>query len=87
MELSDEEVAKLKDEIEKSRKELAEELKRLQDKAMKKVLGTLSANKREKLNELIGEPYDFQAARRVKSEIYQKQHQQRLERAKKKESQ
>ena len=87
LELSDEEVAKLKEEIEKNRKELAEEVKRLQDKAMENVLGTLSAKKREKLKEMIGEPYDFQAAQRATTEMYQKQYQQRLEEAKKKEEQ
>ena len=86
LELSDEEVAKLKEEIEKSRQELAEEFKRLQDKAMENVLGKLSAKKREKLKELIGERYDFQAAQRATSEMYQKQYQQRLEEAKQKEA-
>lgn len=86
LELSDEEVAKLKEEIEKSRKEIAEEIQRLQDKAKDRVLGKLSAKKREQLKELIGEPYDFQAAQRATLETYQKQNLERLEEAKNKEA-
>ena len=86
LELSEAEVAKLKEEIEKNRQEIADEIKRMQEKAMENVLGKLPAGKREKLKELIGEPYDFQAAQRATLEIYQKQNQQRLEEAKKNET-
>jgi hypothetical protein len=79
LDLSDAQLEKLKESVEKNRKEMEEEIERIKEKALQDVLKSLPSRKRREFSELVGEPYDFAGAQKARSERYQEEARKRRE--------
>lgn len=59
--LSDKEIAAIKAQVEKENERIAEELKKMRQKAKENILSKLTRRQREKLKEMIGEEFNFKS--------------------------
>lgn len=79
LELSPEEAEALREKVEEERAALLEEYRRLEAKALERILESLPADKRRELREIAGEPYDFAAAQQSIQESYREANRRRIE--------
>ncbi len=71
LELSEKELEIVKTAIKESRLEMEDELKRIREESIRKVINSLPPDKRRRFDDLVGQPYDFSAARRAISKSYE----------------
>jgi Skp family chaperone for outer membrane proteins len=81
LELTPEEVHELESKVTEVRAEMEKKIEELKDKAMKEVLGELTRDQQNKLQELIGTPFDFSASQRAQQREMSRQAQERTQKA------